>query len=230
MVSICIASYNGCKYIRQQLVSILAQLSCNDEIVISDDNSSDGTRELVLSMDDSRIKLFLNSGRHGVVPNFENAIRHTSGDCIFLCDQDDVWEKNKVNRCLEVLQSADLVVHNLLVMNGEGCVSDMDFFSIRHSREGYWRNLYKNSFMGCCMAFRRDILNYLLPFPEGILWHDMWIGLMVEKKGKVKFIDDKLLYYRRHGSNVSATAEKSSFSLFFQIKYRLQMLYYTMIR
>ena len=80
------------------------------------------------------------------------------------------------------------------------------------------------------MAFRREILDYVLPFPEHILWHDMWIGLMVEKKGKTMFIEDKLLYYRRHDNNASATAEKSSFSFLFQIKYRLQMFGYTLIR
>ena len=230
MVSVCIASYNGCKYMKEQLISILSQLSCDDEIIVSDDGSCDGTLEIVSNMEDSRIKEVLNIEKHGVVPNFENAIKYASGDYIFLCDQDDLWVENKVKTCVEALQSVDLVVHNSLLMDGVGNVSDIDFFSLRKSTAGYWKNLYKNSFIGCCMAFRREILDYVLPFPKQILWHDMWIGLMVEKKGKTKFIDDKLLYYRRHGNNASATAEKSSFSFPFQIKYRLQMLYYTAIR
>ncbi len=230
MVSVCIASYNGCKYMKEQLISILSQLSCNDEIIVSDDGSCDGTLEIISNMEDSRIKEVLNIEKHGVVPNFENAIKYASGDYIFLCDQDDLWVENKVKTCVEALQSVDLVVHNSLLMDGVGNVSDIDFFSLRKSTAGYWKNLYKNSFIGCCMAFRREILDYVLPFPKQILWHDMWIGLMVEKKGKTKFIDDKLLYYRRHGNNASATAEKSSFSFPFQIKYRLQMLYYTAIR
>lgn len=230
MVSVCIASYNGCKYMKEQLISILSQLSCNDEIIVSDVGSCDGTLEIISNMEDSRIKEVLNIEKHGVVPNFENAIKYASGDYIFLCDQDDLWVENKVKTCVEALQSVDLVVHNSLLMDGVGNVSDIDFFSLRKSTAGYWKNLYKNSFIGCCMAFRREILDYVLPFPKQILWHDMWIGLMVEKKGKTKFIDDKLLYYRRHGNNASATAEKSSFSFPFQIKYRLQMLYYTAIR
>ena len=212
MVSVCIASYNGCKYMKEQLISILSQLSCDDEIIVSDDGSCDGTLEIVSNMEDSRIKEVLNIEKHGVVPNFENAIKYASGDYIFLCDQDDLWVENKVKTCVEALQSVDLVVHNSLLMDGVGNVSDIDFFSLRKSTAGYWKNLYKNSFIGCCMAFRREILDYVLPFPEHILWHDMWIGLMVEKKGKTMFIEDKLLYYRRHDNNASATAEKSSFS------------------
>lgn len=230
MVSVCIASYNGCKYMKEQLISILSQLSCNDEIIVSDDGSCDGTLEIISNMEDSRIKEVLNIEKHGVVPNFENAIKYASGDYIFLCDQDDLWVENKVKTCVEALQSVDLVVHNSLLMDGVGNVSDIDFFSLRKSTAGYWKNLYKNSFIGCCMAFRREILDYVLPFPEHILWHDMWIGLMVEKKGKTMFIEDKLLYYRRHDNNASATAEKSSFSFLFQIKYRLQMFGYTLIR
>ena len=230
MISVCIASYNGCKYMKEQLISILSQLSCDDEIIVSDDGSCDGTLEIVSNMEDSRIKEVLNIEKHGVVPNFENAIKYASGDYIFLCDQDDLWVENKVKTCVEALQSVDLVVHNSLLMDGVGNVSDIDFFSLRKSTAGYWKNLYKNSFIGCCMAFRREILDYVLPFPEHILWHDMWIGLMVEKKGKTMFIEDKLLYYRRHDNNASATAEKSSFSFLFQIKYRLQMFGYTLIR
>ena len=230
MVSVCIASYNGCKDMKEQLISILSQLSCDDEIIVSDDGSCDGTLEIVSNMEDSRIKEVLNIEKHGVVPNFENAIKYASGDYIFLCDQDDLWVENKVKTCVEALQSVDLVVHNSLLMDGVGNVSDIDFFSLRKSTAGYWKNLYKNSFIGCCMAFRREILDYVLPFPEHILWHDMWIGLMVEKKGKTMFIEDKLLYYRRHDNNASATAEKSSFSFLFQIKYRLQMFGYTLIR
>lgn len=230
MISICMATYNGEKYIEKQVDSILQQISIRDELIISDDGSKDDTLEILVSLNDSRIKIFNNKGLHGVVPNFENAIRHAAGDYIFLCDQDDIWISNKIDICMKALCNCNLVIHNSLLMDGVGNVSDIDFFSLRKSTAGYWKNLYKNSFIGCCMAFRREILDYVLPFPKQILWHDMWIGLMMEKKGKTKFIDDKLLYYRRHGNNASATAEKSSFSFPFQIKYRLQMLYYTAIR
>jgi GT2 family glycosyltransferase len=228
MITVCLASYNGAKYIKEQLESILTQLSTEDEVILSDDGSKDDTLQIVSNLNDSRIHVFHNSNPHGVVPNFMNALIHANGDYIFFCDQDDVWMPDKVTKCVQELQSADLVVHNALLMDGNGNKSEIDFFRLRGSRSGFWRNLYKNSFIGCCMAFRREVLEYILPFPPHILWHDMWIGLMAEKHGTTRFINDCLLYYRRHGDNASATAEKSTYSLAFQLKYRLQMLYYSL--
>lgn len=227
MISICIATYNGQKYIKEQLKSILCQLGEEDEIIISDDGSKDNTLEIIESFQDNRIKIYINKDNHGVVPNFENALKRTKGNYIFFSDQDDIWTPNKISICKEALQNNNLVIHNSLIMDDRGNISDIDFFKLRNSGKGYWKNLYKNSFVGSCMAFRKDLLPYILPFPKHILWHDMWIGLIAEKKGNTVFIPDILLYYRRHGNNASATAEKSSFSFLFQLKYRLQMLYYT---
>lgn len=230
MLTVCVATYNGERYINEQIASILSQLSKDDEIIVSDDGSQDKTIEIVKSFHDERIKLYENKGKHGVVPNFENALKHSSGDIIFFSDQDDIWAEEKVEVCARVLKDVDLVVHNSRVVFEDGNHQDEDFFKLRHSRGGYWKNLVKNSFVGSCMAFRKDVKEYVLPFPKHILWHDMWIGLMVEKHGKTKFINEKLLYYRRHGDNASATSEKSTFSRWFQMKYRIQMLWYTMIR
>lgn len=224
------ASYNGSKYIREQVLSILPQLGKNDELVVSDDGSKDDTIGVLNSINDSRIKIYRNQGRHGVVPNFENALKHSSGDIIFFSDQDDIWDDRKVKKCIEALKDSDLVVHNSRVVFEDGSHPDEDFFELRHSVTGYWKNLFKNSFVGSCMAFRKSVKDYILPFPKHILWHDMWIGLMVEKHGRTKFVDDQLLYYRRHGDNASATSEKTTFSRWFQFKYRLQMFYYTIIR
>lgn len=229
-VSVCMATYNGQNYILQQLVSILNQLGPSDELIISDDGSTDETLSIVESLDDKRIKIYHNQSNHGVVGNFNNALVHASGDIIFLADQDDIWADNKVEIMMDKLKDYDAVVHNFLFMNGEGVVSDNDFFSIHPSRSGFWNNLYRNGFMGSCMAFRKKVLDDALPLPKHILWHDMWIGLMAEKKGRTCFIPDTLLYYRRHGDNVSATGEKSTFSRWFQLKYRLQMLWYFLFR
>lgn len=229
-ISVCIATYNGEKYIKEQITSILLQLKENDEIIVSDDGSKDNTLDIIKSFNDVRIKIFNNTGKHGVVPNFENALKNATGNYIFFSDQDDIWAPNKVELCIQALQEHDLVIHNSLIMDSVGNVSNINFFSNRNSNNGYWKNLYKNSFVGSCMAFRKELLPHVLPFPKHILWHDMWIGLMAEKKGKTVFIPDILLYYRRHGNNASATAEKSTFSLIYQLKYRLQMLYYTIIR
>lgn len=230
MVSVCLATYNGARYIKEQIDSILLNLNANDEIIISDDKSTDNTVQIIKDYKNPQIKLYTNEGPHGFIHNFENAIQHAKGDYIFLSDQDDIWTTNKIEVCLRYLQITDLVVHNALLVNAQGEKSCIDFFSIRKSKAGYWKNLYKNSFIGCCMAFKSSLLNSILPFPKHILWHDMWIGLIAEKKGKTIFIPDILLYYRRHENNASPTSEKSSFSRSKQLIYRLQFIYYTMLR
>ena len=230
MISVCMATYKGAIYIEKQLDSILSQLSSDDEIVVSDDGSKDETIRIIENLGDGRLKVYKNTGNHGVVPNFENALRHAKGDIIFFSDQDDIWAENKVEVMVKALEDADLVVHDALIMDKDDNVSDVNYYSLRPPHVGFWKNLYKNCFVGSCMAFRASLLPKVLPFPKHILWHDMWIGLMASKIGCVKFIDDKLLYYRRHGDNASPTGEKSTFSVGKQLEYRLQMLYYTAVR
>ena len=230
MISVCIATYNGEKFILEQVESILSQLSENDEIIISDDGSKDDTLKILTNIGDERIKVYDNKGRHGVVPNFENALKHSSGDIIFLSDQDDTWLPGKVETCINALSDCDLVIHNANVNYEKGNHSNIDYFQIRHSGPGYLYNLWKNTYLGCCMAFKKEAKSYILPFPKHILWHDMWIALMIELKGKTKFVDGIYLNYRRHGDNASDSSEKSSFSRWFQFKYRCFFLYYTLTR
>lgn len=128
-ISICLASYNGEKYIKEQLLSILPQLSEKDEVIISDDNSSDNTLGIVRGFDDKRIKIYINEGSHGVVSNFENAIKHASGDYIFLSDQDDIWLSNKKEKCLSCLQEYDFISHNAFIVDEHGVLSGKDYFS-----------------------------------------------------------------------------------------------------
>lgn len=230
MISVCIATYNGEKYILEQVESILSQLDKSDEIIISDDGSKDETLKILSNIGDERVKIFHNKGKHGVVPNFENALNHSTGDVIFLSDQDDTWLAGKVEACINALSDCDLVIHNAKVNYVEGNYKDNDYYHIRHSGPGYLYNLWKNTYLGCCMAFKKEVKSYILPFPKHILWHDMWIALMVELKGKTKFIDGIYLNYRRHGDNASDSSEKSTFSRWFQFKYRCYFLYYTLIR
>lgn len=95
MISVCMAAYNGEKYIKDQLSSILKQIGPNDEVVISDDGSKDKTKNIVDSLNDTRIRYVENRNKHGFTHNFENALRLAQGDYIFLADQDDIWLDNK---------------------------------------------------------------------------------------------------------------------------------------
>lgn len=206
-ISVCMATYNGAEFVGEQIGSILEQLGDNDELVISDDGSTDNTVAVISSIDDGRIRLAPSQRYGSYVRNFENALQHATGDIIFLSDQDDVWYPTKVKDVVAALEINDLVLHDCRVVDQSGTVLHESFFESRNSRPGFWRNLWKNPYMGCCMAFRRSVLDYCLPFPKYIDYHDWWIGLMVELRGKAYFYDKPLLNYRRHGNNISPTGQ-----------------------
>lgn len=225
MVSVCMATYNGERYIKEQICSILPQLGENDELVISDDGSTDKTMEIVQSFDDPRIQMHFNYGKHGYVGNFENALKQASGDMIFLSDQDDVWKLNKVEVCMKALRDADLIIHDAQLVDGQGKSLGKTYYSITHHRTGFWSNLMGTRYLGCCMAFNRKVLSYALPFPTYRRGHDYWIGCAAAMKYKVKFIPDVLIKYRRHGHNASPSSEKSNNSIFKKVFKRVDMLY-----
>lgn len=222
MISVCLAAYNGEKYIKEQLESILGQLQEQDELVVSDDGSTDATLDIIRDLGDERIKVVA-SNAHNLTLNFENALKHAKGDCIFLSDQDDVWLPNKVAVMLEELKEVDMVVSDAIVVD-EAKERLLDsFFSVRNSRAGYWKNLAASTYLGCCMAFRKEVLTYALPFPTGIVMHDIWLGLCAELMGTTKFIKTPLMLYRRHGANVSSTTGGSSIPVIERIAYRAKL-------
>lgn len=221
MISVCMATYNGEKYIRQQLDSILPQIGPDDEIIISDDGSTDGTIEIIQSMDDGRIRLIDGPHKGSPVPNFEHVLSAAKGDIIFTADQDDLWQPHKVSIMLQHLQYADCVVSDCHVIDSEGAIVSDSFFQINHTKEGKWHNLLiHNGYLGCCMAFKKDILEKALPFPPNTPQHDIWIGNVAAFKYSMVFIHDKLIDYRRHSGNASPTAGKSNSSLRDKFNYR----------
>ncbi|MBD5329863.1 MAG: glycosyltransferase family 2 protein [Bacteroides sp.] len=226
MVSVCMATYNGERYLRQQVDSILRQLGDNDELIVSDDGSDDATLDILRSYSDPRLKLYSNEMGRGVNGNFETAVSHASGDYLFLSDQDDVWLEGKVRECVSALKDADCVVHDCIVTDGEGNVTSDSFFRLRGSGPGFWKNLYRNSYLGCCMAFRREVLQYALPYPKPLpVFQEGWIASLAEIKGRVRFIPFKGIFFRRHDGNASFTANKSRFTLRKQISYRVSLLW-----
>ena len=219
-ISVVIAVYNGSDYIEQQLRSILCQIGDSDEVILVDDFSSDETLELVAAMGDIRVRIFRNFTNIGVQRSFEKAIGLASGDIIFLSDQDDVWMDGKVDRVMSELQVCDLVVTDCKVVDANLNLLYPSLFEIINPKMGVIRNLIKNSYTGCCMAFNRKILDKALPFPKDIPMHDWWIGLIGEIIGSVKFINDPYLLYRRHGKNASTLSEASNFSTYKRIIFR----------
>lgn len=239
-ISVCIATYNGEKYIKEQLDSILCQLKENDELIISDDRSTDNTLPIIKSINDNRIvvleslKKFKN---HNF--NFENSLKRASGNIIFLADQDDVWISNKVEKFLERFENnrVNLVVSDCILVDSQKTIISDSYFKIRKSGKGFWKNFHKNTYVGCCMAFDRKVLEASLPFPQDTFSHDTWIGLIGEMIGNTNFINDPLIYFRRHGENFSAynfgdsfLTNKSRYSFYKSIKLRFILLKMLILR
>ena len=227
MISVCIATYNGERFIGEQLASILPQRGENDEIVISDDQSTDRTLELVAGFNDARIKVVHHQRytRHSfpldsTTHNFENALQHSRGDIIFLADQDDVWKPNKVKACINELRDCDFVICNCSVTDESLHVVIPSYFAFRHTNLSTLSNLGFCTWLGCCMAFHRSVLNSALPFPETQVAHDLWLGLVATSRFRCKMIYEPLSYYRRHQNTASPVSKRNSYSLWFKLKYR----------
>lgn len=151
-------------------------------------------------------------------------LKKAKGDIIILADQDDIWTPDRIKTVIPIFDKYDLVINDAFIINESDEIIFDSFYKINNKNEGFINNFIKNSYLGCCMAFNRKILEYVLPFPKNIGMHDIWIGLNAQLIGKIKFIDDKLVYYRRHNHNFSPAGGKSNFSLFYKLKYRLDIL------
>ncbi len=229
-VSVCMPTYNGELYIKDQLDSILMQLEENDEVIISDDSSTDSTIDIIKSINDKRIMLPENNKFFSPIFNLENALLKASGDYIFLSDQDDIWMEDKVKSFIVELENYDLIISDATIVNENMNIIQDSFFGKKKPNKNYIKNLIKNPYLGCCMAFRKDLLSKVLPFPSRIAMHDIWIGWIAELSGNTYFLDKKLLYYRRHGNNASATSEKSNRKIIDRVLYRLNLLKLLFIR
>ncbi len=227
MISVCIATYNGSKYIKEQLDSILCQLSEEDEVIISDDGSTDETLQIITSYQDKRIKFFNNTNEKGYSKNFENAILKAAGNIIFISDQDDVWMPNKVVIMTNALQKNDLVVSNARIVDGELNIVHPSHFELYGVKKGFWNNFLKTRYIGACMAFKKEILVKAFPFPKNqkLCAYDYWLAIVAECYFDLILVDEPLIEYRRHGNNASTGGEFSANSLQHKLKVRLYSLY-----
>lgn len=233
-ISVCLAAYNGERFIKKQILSNLMQLSDKDELIISDDGSTDNTINIIHSINDHRIKCIYhnksevrnskNSLYYIVASNFENALSCASGDIIFLSDQDDIWAPNKVEIYLKALERADLVQGNYTYID----INDNEILGKRFCSSPFKNmvyDLFVLPFHGASMAFKRNILNLALPFPANLIQHDSYLGKIALLRGKCTFISLPLTFYRVHEHNVSQPGSKSPNSLIFKIYFRVRLLY-----
>lgn len=236
MISVCMATYNGERFIREQIESILPQLSECDELIISDDGSTDKTLEIINSYDDKRIFL-LHHKRNFTKKNFPRgyycsnnfsyALKHAKGDIIILSDQDDIWCDKKVEKIKQSFEKNDLIISNFSIIDKENRIISSKYFIKNPITKNWLMNLHKNIYFGCSMAMKRSLLLDCLPIPNNVVSYDSWIGsIAMLKKYRLHFIDEPLFLYRRHGENLSnATEERSDNPLWFKFFWRIQLIF-----
>lgn len=205
-VSIAMAVCNGEKYLPEQIDSILAQFEGCDELIISYDPSTDGTYQLIKEYEerDSRVRVVKNREHSkGLVSNFENALRNCSNEIIFYSDQDDVWLPGKIDKMVSCFadNNVTVAIHDAKLTDERLRVTCESTFKLRGGSTNFWKNIVRLSYIGCCMAFRANMLPVVLPLPTKKRSHDWWTGSICACYGKMAMIDKPLLLHRMHTSN-----------------------------
>lgn len=227
-VSIAMATYNGGDFLRDQLQSLLDQTRTPDELVITDDGSSDDTAQIVDAFRDSApfpIIFSVNPARLGYVGNFDRALSKVTGDLVFLCDQDDVWFPDKI-ASVEALALA--YPDRWLFMN-DALLTDGNLNEVGLTKLGQVRaaGLTDKAFvMGCCCAVRGKLLDICLPIPQECRSHDNWIVRFADALALRYIHPFSLQYYRRHGANTSEfiANRTSHISVQDRLRYRIQRI------
>lgn len=211
--SVCMATYRGADYVAEQLGSILAQLGPTDELVIVDDASPDDTVGVIEAMGDPRIVLHQAEENQGYVRSFEQAVLASSGQFVFLADQDDVWIPGRLNAMLEALSEADVVATNFAVLGG-GDRGRVRLLRAVDSRR-YVRNIIGalvgyRPYYGCGMAMSRELAMVFTPIPGFMTEsHDLWLALCGNAAKSIIHLDEPTLLRRLHDSNETPTGWRS---------------------
>jgi glycosyltransferase involved in cell wall biosynthesis len=220
-ISICIASYNGGLHIYDQVNSIIPQMSADDELIISDNFSTDNTIDIIkYNFSDPRLKIIYCESQ-GVASNFQNAILNSINDIICLCDQDDIWLSGRLDSIRKAHLNYDLVVVNGFI-NHESNICIYDSIS---SAPPFMSSLCKNAILGCSMSFNKNVASVTVPFPKIIPMHDWWIYLVSILFFKVTLLKKPLFIYRRHSNNVSSTLSPSPNTFITKLIFRMAMIF-----
>ena len=216
MISIALATYNGSKFIRKQLESILAQSMGNFEAIVCDDCSTDNTLQILqeYASKDSRFKIFKNQKNLGFKKNFEHIFSLCKGDYIACCDQDDIWEPNHLEVLYNNIGKNDCIGADALLVDADltslnkTLSQSMDVHIIPNTNiQLFNRECFYNLIQGTACLFSKRLLQYIIPFPKGIKFHDHWIALNACIHNGCKYKPQKILLYRCHSQNITGYKE-----------------------
>lgn len=212
-ISILLSTYNGEKYLKQQLDSLFSQTYKNFEIIARDDGSQDKTLEILQSYNTSIIDSKENLGAKGSFGALlEYAVQDSASEYFMFCDQDDVWESNKIKKTLVKMQELQsryhdeaLLVHtDLKVVDEKLNILDNSFWKYEHIKpqvNSLNRLLMQNTITGCSVMINKKLADLALPIPSDSIMHDWWLGLVASKFGKIGYLEEATILYRQHGNN-----------------------------
>ena len=219
-VDILLATYNGEKYLREQIDSILNQTHTEFRLLISDDGSKDTTRKILeeYKNKDSRVEVFLQENNLGVVKNFEFLLGKVEAKYYMFSDQDDIWKKEKIEKSLNKIEEGfDLVYSDLEVVDENLNVTYDSYWKLKGiynkiKKYNNFESLYLNNFVtGCTLISRKDLIKDVLPLPNTSKYvlHDYWISLIISQNGKISYVEEPLIKYRQHKNNKVGSKKKS---------------------
>ena len=212
MISIAMATYNGEKYIREQLDSVISQSFFDWELQVCDDCSSDSTFSILeeYALMDSRIHPHKNSTNLGFKKNFENAISFCTGDYIAFCDQDDIWHTNKLEKQISLIGDYDFVCSNaqlFISSSEEKCPTMMEFLKLKvlpdDKRKQFAHLLFANYCQGTTMLAKTQFIKSFLPIPDAFVYHDHYFAFVACVCNGFYYCEESLLDYRRHENAVT---------------------------
>lgn len=216
MISVCLASHNGADYIQHQIDTILHQLQLQDELIVVDDCSKDGTLNIIRSFADDRIRIIQNDRQLGHVKTFARAISEARGKYIFLADQDDIWPPGRVNLMRTALDKDDcqVVAGNFKILSNKDTAPQRKQRILLATQSNHTLSnllgilLGRRPYYGCAMAFDRSLKKMLLPIPEHVESHDLWIAMIGNTLKKISHLEEEVLIKREHERNLSASTRR----------------------
>ena len=220
-VDVLLATYNGEKYLKEQIDSILEQTYSDFRLLISDDGSTDDTRKILeeYKNKDSRIQVFFQESNLGVVKNFEFLLKKVESAYYMFSDQDDIWKAEKIEKSLNKIENdnCDLVYSDLEVVDEKLNVTYESYWKLKGiynkiKKYNNFESLYLNNFVtGCTIISKKELIDTYLPLPNTSKYvlHDYWISLILSQNGKIDYIEEPLIKYRQHKNNKVGSKKKT---------------------
>lgn len=236
MISIAMATYNGERFIQEQLDSILEQSVQDFELIVCDDCSKDNTVSILhrYAAMDNRIHIYKNEVNLGFKKNFEKAVSLCSGEFIALSDQDDIWEKNHLEVLVGMIAHSSLACGNALMVDADNQPlgqylnenEKLYFFPSDGKKYIYRSLLTGNCLQGSSMLMQADFVKKCLPIPEEFLYHDVWFALCACFENGIVYTFQSVMRYRQHGTNITYDLHnKKSLSFFDYYKRAFSTVY-----